>query len=414
MVLPAVRVGAAAAAGFTHFPVQISAAAAVGMEADVIMKRKKICFVVAVPGTAQSFLKEHIKCLSKSYDIYLVADAQSPEQTEGLEIASCKSIRILRGISVGGDLKALIKLTRYFRKEKFDAVHSVTPKAGLLTAIAGKMANVPVRTHIFTGQVWATRQGAMRRMLKAFDRVIVRLNTEILVDGKAQRDFLIKEKILKEGRAAVLGAGSIAGVNTRRFVPEASVRERLRQEYGLGEKMVFAFMGRLNRDKGVYELMEAFNRLVSEREGLYLVLFGIDEENCVTHLPEYSNITEGENFRYFGPTREPEKMLQMADAFVLPTYREGFGCSVIEAQCLGLPVICSDTYGVMDAMVDDVTGLRCKVGDVETLYQAMKRMVDEGKLRKAMGAAGRERILSEFSSEVLTAAWEDFYREKLQ
>jgi len=104
-------------------------------------------------------------------------------------------------------------------------------------------------------------------------------------------------------------------------------------------------------------------------------------------------------------------MLQAGDVFVLPTYREGFGSSVIEASALGLPVICSDAYGVMDAMVDNVTGVRCKVGDIESLYSAMKKFVDSPELIKKMGEAGRKRVIQDFDGEKMTQHWVDYYHK---
>ena len=106
--------------------------------------------------------------------------------------------------------------------------------------------------------------------------------------------------------------------------------------------------------------------------------------------------------------------MQAADVFVLPTYREGFGSSVIEAQCLGLPVICSDAYGVMDAMVNQETGLRCKVGDVDSIYQCMKIFYEQPVLRQQFGENGRKRVLAQFTAERLTTCWVDFYYQIFQ
>lgn len=369
--------------------------------------KKKICFITAIHGSAESFLKDHMAALQKDYQVYHVSS--EPDESK-ITVAhdGYHSVGIERGISIGKDLKSLRQLTKYFRKEKFDAVHSVTPKAGLLTAIAGFFAGVPVRTHIFTGQVWANKRGPMRWLLKFMDRMIVRFDNHILVDGEGQRQYLIQQGILKENNSRVLGKGSICGVNLNRFNPSETVRMEARNEVGVGEKTVFVFMGRLNHDKGLYELLPAFDRLAAERDDVFLLLFGNDEEDVASRFPEYKNLNK-DNFLYYGLTREPQKMLQAGDVFVLPTYREGFGSSVIEASALGLPVICSDAYGVRDAMVDNVTGLRCKVGDVESLYNAMKTFVEHSNLIKEMGIAGRERVIKDFDGEKVTQYWVDYY-----
>lgn len=376
--------------------------------------KKKICFVVAVPITAKAFLRDHIKKLSKDYDIYLVADIESEEDVKGLDIKGWKRIEIQRGISIAKDLSAAWKLRAYFKQMKFDAVHSVTPKAGLTTALAGKLAGINHRTHIFTGQVWATRTGVMRGILKTIDKIIAKCDNHILVDGKSQRAFLEKEGVLKKGKAVVFCNGSIAGVNSERFVPDAVARKEEREKCGIKEVVLtYMFLGRLNHDKGIDDLYEAYNRLAAEKKDVFLLLVGYDEEGYIEKLNDYKNIQEGKNFHFYGQTSQPERVLNAGDVFVLPTYREGFGSSVLEAACIGLPCICSDAYGVLDAYVDGETGLQCKVGDAESLYQCMKKMHDNSELRVSMGKKSRERALNDFNVKPISEEWLKFYKRIL-
>lgn len=376
--------------------------------------KPKICFVVAVPGTAISFLRDHIKSLSEFFDVYLAGNIKSDDEVKELELKGWHHIDIERQISIKNDLKAVAQLTRYFKSMKFEAVHSVTPKAGLITAIAAKLAGVKQRIHIFTGQVWATQSGAMRFLLKSLDKVIARLDNHILTDGESQRQFLIGEGVVGDSKSRVLGAGSICGANTVRFNPSDSERKKQRAALNLtDEKVVFTFMGRLNSEKGLYELLAAFNGIVQECPNAFLLLFGSDEGGIQNLFKNYPNIKEGKNFRYCGATATPQLSLQAGDVFCLPSYREGFGMSVVEASCLGLPVICSDAYGLADTMVDNETGLRCQVKDVESLRKAMIYMYDHPEERKRMGGNGRERVLELFAGEKIVAEWVKFYREIL-
>lgn len=371
---------------------------------------KKICFIVSSYGSAESFLKDHIKALSKNADIHIVANLGGKEATPLQGVAAVKDITINRGISIISDLKAVWKLASYLKKEKFDIVHSVTPKAGLVTSIAAKIAGIKHRIHIFTGQVWATRKGAMRTLLKSMDKLIASLDNHILVDGQSQRQFLISEGVISEKKSQVLGAGSISGANSERFTPVEGERQRQRALMNIPDnKVVYAFMGRLNRDKGLYELLAAFNDMVISKTNAFLLLFGIDEQNVISHLDEYKNIIPGDNFLYYGLTNTPQLSLQAADVFCLPSYREGFGLSVIEASSLKLPVICSDAYGLADTMVDNETGLRCKVADVDSLQSAMTKLYDEPSLRASLGEKGRERVLKLFKGETIVAEWVKFY-----
>lgn len=374
--------------------------------------KKKICFVVAVPITVHAFLKDHMEMLSHEYDIYLMGNFTDKKVTAGLPLKEAFHIDIERGISLWRDSKAVMQAWRLFRKMKFDAVHSVTPKAGLVTAMAAWMAGIPHRTHIFTGQVWATRQGLSRCLLKSIDKLIASLDNHILVDGKSQRSFLVKEGVLKEGQAEVFCNGSIAGVNAERFVPNAVARKEEREKIGIKEHVLtYIFIGRFNHDKGIGELYEAFNRLAAEEEDVFLLLVGADEEGYLEKVSAYKHIKEGENFHNYGLTRQPERVLNAGDVFVLPTYREGFGSSVLEAACIGLPSICSDAYGVLDAYIPNETGLQCHVGDVDSLYQCMRKMHDDRDMVKRLGEKSRERALRDFNVKPISEAWVQFYKD---
>lgn len=377
---------------------------------------KKIAFVVAIPMTATAFLMDHIAALQARYEVHLICNFSDEESKKNFETKGliCHTVPILRNINLIGDLKGLFALRKIFRRERFDCVHSVTPKAGLLTALAGWLARVPNRVHIFTGQVWATRKGAMRRFLKFLDSVPAILNTSLLVDGHSQRRFLIDEGVLKEKNSTVLGKGSIVGVKLANFEISTIVRNAEREKFGFNaDDVVYVFLGRLNHDKGIGELYEAFNRLVVECSNAKLLFYGSDEEGYEEKASAYSNIRRNENFFYPGRTNRPNDALQAGDVFVLPTWREGFGQSVIEAQALGLPVITSDAYGVVDASVEGVTGLRCKVNDSEGLYECMKTYYHDASLRKAHGEAGRKRIEENFDNRIVSAAWVKFYKDML-
>lgn len=379
-----------------------------------MMSRKKICFVVASPSTADSFMRDHIAALQSEYDVYLAGNITSKDEVRRLDINGWQHIDIMRPISLINDLKAVFQLRRYFKRMQFDAVHSITPKAGLVCALGSWLAGVKHRTHIYTGQVWATRKGLMRWLLMACDKVTAVFDNHILVDGEPQRQFLIKNHITTPRKSKVLGAGSISGVNTVRFTPSEEVRNDIRRQLNIGkDDIVFCFMGRQNAEKGIYELYDAFNRLASEFSNVTLLMYGSDEEGCMNHLPKYGNIKQGDNFIFYGNTPTPERHLQGADVFCMPSYREGFGSSVIEASCLGLPVICSDAYGLQDTMVDNETGLRCKVADATSLYDAMKYYVENRSEGIKHGANGRARVLKYFAGEEITKHWVEWYRSIL-
>ncbi len=375
--------------------------------------RKKICFIIATPLTAKAFLMKHFEYLSEIFDIYVVANFdQNPVFTLDHQfIKGQKNIEIARSISLLKDGKALFELRNYLKEMQFDAVHSVTPKAGLIGMLAAKLAGVKIRVHIFTGQVWHTQKGLFKILLKNLDRLIVYCATNILVDGKSQRKFLIENHIINDKNSKVLGAGSISGVDTAKFFPRPDVRAQYRSELQLNDEIVYLFLGRMNRDKGILDLAEAFCLLHKKFPNTKLVLVGPDEENLEPIVKQLDDTNGG--IVFYGSTSKPQDVLQMADVFCLPSYREGFGSSVIEASLLELPIICSDTYGLMETIVENQTGLRHKTADVDSILAQMEQMTDLNS-RKRMGENGRQYVLQNFSAEQVSLAWLDFYKGLLQ
>lgn len=378
------------------------------------MKRKSICFVVSSPFTAKVFLQNHIVRLSEFYDIFLVANFSGFDQSifNTFPLNGIQDIAIPRDINLVKDFKALLNLRSYFKEMQFEAIHTITPKAGLVGMIASRMANVETRIHIFTGQVWHTKTGVFKEMLMLFDCLIVWCSTYVLVDGESQRQFLINSNILKESNSFVLGKGSISGVDTSRFVPNNLIKTDVRNNLGITvNEIVFMFLGRMNHDKGIVELATTFNRLQLKYSNIRLLLVGGDEENMSAIIKK--TVKNIESVIFYGVTNEPEKMLQACDVFCLPSHREGFGTSIIEASLLEIPVICSDTYGLMETIIENKTGLRHKVTDVDSLYLQMEKLVNNKELREVLGTGGRRYVLENFSAELISEKWLEFYKTKL-
>ena len=380
----------------------------------MLKDKKKICFVTTFWSTAQKFLGRQIMELSQYYDITVIADFSDAADLERIKAFPVKyyKVEIPRKIDFIGDFKSIIRLIRIFRNEQFWAIHSLFHKSGLVAPIAALMARCRHRVYIFTGQYWASRTGIKRSILKLSDWVIARLNNHILVDGESQRQFLIQEKIVDSQNSIVLGHGSICGVDLEKFCPDFSVKKELRKQLGIPDNYcVFMYMGRYCKDKGLSELIEAYSRLCNDYSDIYLIFVGWDEDDYLHKLKEYENIKDGVNFYNYGPTAEPEKVYQLCDVFCMPSYREGFGMSVIEASALEIPVVCSDVYGIMDSYEDGVTGLKCHVRDVDSLEKCMRSLHDDADLRNKMGINGRIRTRQYFDSNFVAKCWVEFYQQ---
>jgi glycosyltransferase involved in cell wall biosynthesis len=378
----------------------------------VTAARQRICFVVSSPLTIRAFLAKHVAALSGRFAVSIVVNA-SPEAVAA-EAPQARFFRvpIVRTISPLRDALAAIRLLLFFRRQRFAAVHSVTPKAGLLSMIAAWLARVPVRLHTFTGQVWVTRRGPMRALLRAMDGVTARLATGVLVDSRSQREFLIANGVVTAAKATVLGGGSICGVDER-FRPSDAARERVRSALGVPrDAVLFLYLGRLSRDKGLIDLARAFAALAKRNASAHLLIAGPDEENLMKRIEE---ILAGcrERFRRIDFTDRPEECMAAADVFCLPSYREGFGQVAVEASAAELPVIASRIYGVTDAVVEGETGLFHAPGDVQALTERMQTLIEHPEMRRSLGKAGRARVLREFSAERVTRALLDYYSDLL-
>jgi len=367
-------------------------------------RRPKVMVVVAVPMTVKAFLLPYLEQLARVCDV-TVACAEENGTLRALLPAGVhfKPVDIRRAISPLADARALLALIVLMRDQKYSLVHSVTPKAGLLSMLAAFVAAIPLRIHMFTGQVWATKHGISRWLLKKLDALIALCATHVLADSRSQMDFLIAEKVVRGEKIGVLANGSISGVDVQRFRPDPNVRQKVRSRLGYTDDDVLTlFVGRLNRDKGVLDLVRAFLLASVEQGNLVLVVVGPDEEGLG---PEIEAMANGHpRLHLLGGTSTPEEYMAAADVFCLPSYREGFGSVIIEAAACGVPAMASDIYGLSDAVEDSKSGYLHPVGDVKTMARLLQQFARNPVLRSSMGAYGRQRATTDFASATVVAA----------
>lgn len=370
-----------------------------------------VCFVTTSPLIANSFLAPHLARLARRYDVSLALPVSGEIPLRPLDGVEVLPLPILRRISPWQDLLTLRALDRLFERRRFAVVHSFAPKAGLLAMHAARAARVPVRLHTFTGQVWASRTGFMRALLRTADRLTARAATHVLADSASQRDFLVAQGVVPAAKCTVLASGSVSGVDAARFRPDAGLRSVVRSELGVpvGAK-VLLYLGRLARDKGLVDLAAAFAGLSSRA---VLVLVGHDEDGLRDPIRAAAGVARP-RVHFVAYTAQPERYLAATDVLCLPSYREGFGTVVIEAAAAGVPAVASRIYGITDAVVDGVTGLLFTPGSVEELRGKLALVLEDEALRVSLGQAARSRALADFAEERVTAALESFYAQMLE
>ena len=378
----------------------------------------KLARVATMSFSIVSQLRKQLEAIkNQKIDITIISGRDDGmEFIDNLDIPH-KDIQIPRDISLIKDFLALVNLYLYFKREDFDIVHSTTPKAGLLTSIAGFFARVPIRLHTFTGQAWANLSGFKKWICIQMDKVIISLNSQVYADSFSQVEFLLEQKVIKNLEdIKVLGDGSLAGVDLQRFsdTEKEIFREKRRAEFNIPhESFVFIYLGRINIDKGINEIIQSFNKLTKENKNTHLILVGpIDikqptEKNRVENL-----IKDSINITRYEYTDSPERFLSMSDVLCCPSYREGFGTVVIEAAAMGITSIGSDVVGLKDSIINNQTGLLFRCGDSEDLREKMQLLMDNHELRKSLSENAVKNAMNRFSSSRLSNLVLDEYREK--
>lgn len=350
---------------------------------------KKICFVTTVYITYKSFLKQLSQYLydSGEYDISLICNNEEGIFNDIPSFVHYYPVNMKRGVSFSA-FRAIKEISKILEKEKFDIVQYSTPNAAFYTSIAAKNKNIPVRLYCQWGIRYMGFEGWKRKIFKYLEKKTCDNSTYIEVESHNIRDFSLTENLYTPDKSCVIWNGSASGVDLNKFniTKKECWRKKIRNKYNLQEKdIVFIFAGRLTADKGVNELLDAFLKI--EKKYLYsklLILGGIDNQDSLQ--PKLvKQAKESKNIIFTGNVSNVEEYYAAADIFVAPSYREGFGLVVIEAEAMGLPAIVSNVPGQIDAIKENETGLTCVVKDSISLENGMKKLIEDEDLRIRLG-----------------------------
>ena len=319
------------------------------------------------------------------------------------------SVPMSRHISVIKDFQSLILMIRVLHKEKPDIVHSMTPKAGMISMMAAWLTRVPIRIHTFTGLVWPTSSGLKRIVLKSTDRITCACATHIIPEGEGVKDDLIKGKITSK-QMSVLGYGNVRGIDLNYYAMTPDVIEeslKLKRE-GF---FTFLYVGRIVADKGIKELVCAFKKF-SDNDHVRLLLVGPYEE-ALDPLDYETKVSIQENDRIIriGAQEDVRPYYAVSDCFVLPSYREGFPNTVLEAGAMGLPSIVTDINGSREIIDDGYNGLIVPPRDEISLYKAMASLLSDSNTRSKMAEHARESIASRFEQGFVRKCQKDYYNQ---
>ena len=366
---------------------------------------KRICFVTTIYMTYKSFLKNLSIYLHDTgeYDISLICADEQEAHEDVPDFVHYFPVKMERGVSLSM-FESIKQIQVVLEKEKFDIVQYSTPNAAFYTSIAAKKAKVPVRLYCQWGIRYMGFEGWKRTLFKKLDKITCDNSTFIEVESDNIREFSLKEKLYTADRSCVIWNGSASGVDLSKF--DISKKEQwnneIRKKYDISENdVVFSFAARLTADKGINELLEAFTNLVEKYDNIkLLVMGGMDDSGSINN--ELVKIAKNSGKVIFtGSVPDVERYYAASDVFVAPSYREGFGLVVIEAESMALPAIVSNVPGQIDAIVPNETGLDCVVKSSLSLQKQMEKLILDTELRKRLGANAQKFVEDNFEQKKL-------------
>jgi len=343
---------------------------------------QKLIRVTTIPLSLDKLLENQARFFSQYFEITLVSSNKNKLQ----EIANNQGVGyftlgLTRNITPLQDLLCLIRFTFFLIKVKPHIVHTHTPKAGIIGMLAAFFAGVPTRMHTVAGLPLMESKGIKKRVLYAVERLTYRCATHVYPNSKGLMDFIQKKHLSEKTPLQIIGKGSSNGIDTYYFDADAvSNKQELvyRKQWNISkEDFVYIFIGRLVGDKGINELVIAFEQLATKIPSIKLLLVGPQESEQDPLLnATIKTIERNSNIISTGYQQDVRPFLKMAQVFVFPSYREGFPNVLLQAGAMGIPCIVSNINGCNEIIQDQVNGCIIPVKQVRPLLDKMQFLYD--------------------------------------
>ena len=370
-------------------------------------KKIKICALTTISKTMDWFIVDSMRNLAKNgYDVTLICNMENGFAEENGDYAKCIHIPMARGASVKDIFKSVKKLKEIFKKEKFDILYYATPNASMYAALAGRSVKIQKRIYNQWGLRYISFTGVKRIIFKLVEKITCKNSTHVRAPSPMNMEFAIREGLCDRKKISVIGVGGTIGVDLiecDKFDHEKT-RENLRAKYLIPTNaFVYGFVGRLNKDKGVNELIEAFSKVEEKNKDAYLVLVGMnDTVNPITD-ENLQKAREDKRIILTGnvPKEEVYQYMAMFDVLVHPTYREGFGKVLQEAMGMRLPIITTNIPGPSEVVEQGECGLLVEPKNVDDLVEKMFLMESNAELRDKLASLGRVRAEKYFDRPIM-------------
>lgn len=358
----------------------------------------KLIRITTIPLSLEKLLEGQLTYMNQFFEVTAVSSEKERLEKFGRD-NNVKTfwVEMTRAITPLKDLKAVWELHDFLKKEKPLIVHTHTPKAGIIGMLAAKMAGVPVRIHTVAGLPLMETTGPKRKVLNAVEKITYKLATRIYPNSLGLKKIILQEKFAREDKIKVLGKGSSNGIDTVYFDPEMFTEDvNLKYRVNLGmpkDDLVFIFIGRLVSEKGINELVAAFDSLHNKYSNISLLLVGPFEEELDPLHPETLQKIEGHTKIFTtGYQQDVRPFLAISDVLVFPSYREGFPNVVMQAGAMGITSIVSNINGCNEIIMEGVNGLIIPVKNKASVYSAMETMITDTEKRTAMSSRARKEI----------------------
>lgn len=370
-------------------------------------KTVKIGVLTTISKTMDWFVTPSMRNLAKNgYDVTLICNMEKGFAEKNEDYAKCIHLPMSRGTSIKDLFVSIHTLRKIFRRERFDVLYYMSPNASMYASIAGWLAGVKIRIYNQTGIRYVTLTGIKRFVFKQVEKITCFFSTHIKSQSPKNMMFAIQEKLCRKDKISVVGIGGTIGVELEkcRAFDHQEARDELRRKYAIPHNaFLYGYVGRINKDKGCNELIEAFRSVSADQKEAYLVLIGMLDD---------TNPIEKENLAYAQscnrviltgnvPSDQVYRHMAMLDVLVHPTYREGFGKVLQEAMGVGIPIITTDIPGPSEVIENNISGILCNAKDVRDIEEKMRLLHKDPKLRKAFVQAGSERAERYFDRPIM-------------
>jgi len=368
---------------------------------------QKLVRITTVPMSLSILLRGQLRFMSQYFDVLAISSPGAELNEVGnVEGVKTVAIHMTRTISPIRDLIALYKLTRLLKAQNPDIVHTHTPKAGLLGMLAAWLAKVPKRYHTVAGLPLLETSGLKYKLLAFTERITYACATRVYPNSHQLSKIIADNKWCEHGKLKVLGNGSSNGIDTRYFSINDDIRyaaARIRQEFDIAnDDFVFLFIGRIVRQKGIDELVTAFQKLASNGAKVKLLLVGPFEDELDPVSPGTRKLIEtNTGIIVTGFQMDVRPYIAASNALVFPSYREGFPNVPMQAGCLGIPCIVSNINGCNEIIIHNKNGLIVPAKEVDALYEAMKLLITDKAIYLSLMANARQMIVDRFDQQVM-------------